>query len=568
MLLHTVAARVGCILVTLTCLEVAAETIIETAALPESSFADALAPSKVLPPVVDPQSAVEVSNTARALTIALLMPSDDSMFLSAAQIVSNGLIAASKTSAVPAQILSIASDGTTSVLEQLNAAVLAGADVAVGPLQRDLVAQLAEETHLPLPVVALNLAPEAASTSPEELVMMSVSTELEAEYIARLAVAALPEPSERYGAPRVAVMASGKPWEERIAAVYRRVLTEAGIAYVDFTASAEGLEDLRAALEPVLEEETKLEFAQQRRDIEHANANDAARKRRLLRALHAKERARIATSEPPFAAALLALDPQTASLVRNRIPLRTRVWATSSTNPGDPKTSSTSAALSYDLDNLVFGECPLVVRYDAASFEARFETAMPYSLSAKRLFALGVDAYETAQQWASRRPVIQFHGETGAITLDRSHSALVNRTPQTVVVKSGHLVEVPPEVLSKKGDMPKIMPPPETPASASETPAAEPATPVNPAPAALNTFEAPASSTVAPVAIIVDAVSEDPAPTPPVAALPTASPVPAAPALPEGRTDGLDADLEAPEGAQAEPTLSPLIHDEAAAPQL
>ena len=135
-----------------------------------------------------------------------------------------------------------------------------------------------------------------------------------------------------------------------------------------------------------------------------------------------------------------------------------RVWATSASNPGDPRTSSTSAALAYDLENVVFSECPLIVRYDAQGFEARFETAMPYSLAAKRLFALGADAYELAQQWSIKRQIIQFHGETGFLQLDRKQSAEVTRTPQTIIVREGHLIEVAPDLISTP-ELPNIQPP-------------------------------------------------------------------------------------------------------------
>ena len=39
------------------------------------------------------------------------------------------------------------------------------------------------------------------------------------------------------------------------------------------------------------------------------------------------------------------------------------------------------------------------MRYDNESFEAKFQTALPYSMPAKRLFALGLDAYQVAEDW-------------------------------------------------------------------------------------------------------------------------------------------------------------------------
>ena len=459
----------------------------------DATFVDASATS--LP-------AVEVDNR-RTLTIAYLLPPDGSAFLSASRTVANGLVAASKTSARPATILTVTAGAGGSVDEQIDAAVMSGADVVVGPLQRDLVDALATRTSLPIPVVALNAVPEKSTTAPQNLIMMSMSTESEAEYIARLAVQALPEHTERGSAPKIALLTTNGVWETRICSAYERVLREKLVDYEVFVVSTEELSALQKQLEPSLSAEDEAEF-QQRIAALHAEkpADGAAARRQKsrIRAIESERRAKVATAEPPFASALLAMDAQTAGLVRNRLPQRMRIWASSVTNPGDPRTSSSATALAYDLDNLVFTECPLLVRYDAEGFEARFATAMPYSLSAKRLFALGVDAYEMARH----RHNIQYYGETGALTLNRDVSAVVARVPRTVVVKSGMLVEVPAKELAVPGDMPKIALP-------------EPPVAPAPLPEAGTTVETPSRPTVTSILIRTEDVPADLPPSPPVA---------------------------------------------------
>ncbi len=450
--------------------------------------------------------AVEV-DSRRTLTIAYLLPPDDSAFLSASQTVANGLVAASKTSARPATILTVAAGSGGSVDEQIDAAVMSGADVVVGPLQRDLVDALATRTSLPIPVVALNAVPEKSTTAPQNLIMMSMSTENEADYVARLAVRALPESTERGSAPKIALLTTNGAWETRIRAAYERVLREQLVDYEVFVVSTEELPELQKQLEPALPPEDEAEFRQRIAALRAEKPADAAASRRQksrIRAVESERRAKVATAEPPFASALLAMDAQTAGLVRNRLPQRMRIWATSVTNPGDPRTSSSATALAYDLDNLAFTECPLLVRYDAQGFEARFATAMPYSLSAKRLFALGVDAYEMARQWASHRHNIQYYGETGALTLNRDVSAVVARVPRTVVVKSGMLVEVPAKELAVPGDMPKIALP-------------EPPVPPTPLPEAGTTVETPSRPSVTSILIRPEDVPADLPPSPPVA---------------------------------------------------
>lgn len=406
----------------------------------------------------EPQpAAAEVSAPSRQLTIALLMPPDDSPFLAAARIVGNGLSAANAASARPANLLMIEAQKGATIHDQLQAAVLAGADVAVGPIEREAVVRLAHEASLPLPVVALNAAPGKAA--PENLIMLSVSTEAEAEWIARLAVRALPAHTTSGALPKVAVITGASSWETRIRDVYEKTIKAAGIAFDVFPLDVAALDDLQKRLEPQLSEADALHLAEASREA-LAKATDDASRRRAAKAALRERRTLIAASEPPYQAALLALSAQDAGLVRNRLPQRMRVWATSASNPGDPLTSSTATTLAYDLDELVFSECPLVVRYDAAGFEARFAAAMPYSLSAKRLFALGADAREIAAQWSQKKTIIQYSGETGRLELNRLESPVVAREPQTVVVTHGRLAEIDPQAASREV-LPAVEPPPD-----------------------------------------------------------------------------------------------------------
>lgn len=398
------------------------------------------------------------------------MPPEDSPVHAAARIVGNGLLAANQTSARPANILVIETQQSTSIEEQLQAAALAGADAVIGPIEREAVARIVELPSLPLPVVALNAAESTTGRYPPKLVMLSISTEAEAEWIAKLAVRALPAQTERGTLPKAAIIVGSAPWEARIAEAYARTLARAGIEYEIQQLDPEKLSELQAHFEPLLSEEDEHALNLLARE-ELAKAQSESDRKRISRAVANMRRTKMATAEPPYQAALFALSAQEASLVRNRLPLRMRVWSTSATNPGDPATSSTATTLAYDLEKLVFSECPLLVRYDAQSFEARFETAMPYSLSAKRLFALGADAREIAGQWSQLRPQIQYHGETGSLELNRLKSPLIIREPQSVIVRSGRLVEVAQEVVAQT-ELPNIEPPPD-PASMTFAPVKE-----------------------------------------------------------------------------------------------
>lgn len=444
------AARcISVVLLTLPVLGVCTE--LETIAQPLPAGTDAAASSLVqTASTSSPAEQAAPMPTWRPLTIAVLMPQDGSPFMAAAKIVCNGLTAASKTSGQAAEILLIEATSSASLDNQLEAAIASGADVVVGPLERNAVTELAYRESLPLPTVALNVPSQALSgAAPENLIMMSVSTESEANYIAGLAAKALPAASERYGEAKVAIITSSDAWEQRIAEAFEQTLAHANVSYEVIEVTDETLPTLQKRTEPTLTEEEESVFqAKKAQAYKDYPAGTTALKRRIA-AINAERRAKIATSEPPFQAALLALDAQSASLVRNRLHQQMRIWATSASNPGDPRESSTASALAYDLDKMVFSDCPIVVRYDAQGFTARFESAMPYSLAAKRLFALGADAYELARLWSSKEQRIQFDGETGHLTLDRQLSPEVLRTPQTIVIQSGELLEAEPEAVAQ-----------------------------------------------------------------------------------------------------------------------
>lgn len=385
---------------------------------------------------------------SRPLNIAMLMPSDESPFLSAAKIVGNGLIAANRANNYGANLMLIEAPENVNIHELIDTAVFAGADVVVGPLQKDRVEHLSESEQLPIPIVTLNYSHLAAQNPADNLIMLSVATDLEAEYIAKLAIQALPQPTSLDNPSKILVLTTDKPWEQRLSEAYIRVLQQSNIPYEVFTITLDNLQELQDKCRPELSLEERLKF----RHMEIVASGDV----KALKAIRNEAKTKIATAEPPYQAALLALDARTAGLVRNRLPLRTRVWATSTTNPGDPSTSSSSSALAYDLNQVVFAECPLILRYDTQTFENKYGIAMPYSMPARRLFSLGLDAYQIAINWAKNTKSFQLKGETGDLTIDRSHSALIDRRPSTYVIHNGTLVDVPTDILIAPGDFPAI----------------------------------------------------------------------------------------------------------------
>ena len=516
----------------------------------ESSIAASEAPgmtteASAVDPAAAPFSSLLPEESDR-LTIALVMPPDGSPFTAASKIVGNGLLAASQTSREPAEVLLVEAPESTSLTEVLQSAVVAGADVVVGPLQKERVTELIRIGALPLPVVALNHPSEAVLDAdiPANLVMMSLSTENEAEYIARLAVAALEESAPEAPVPalpdataplsdetaalptperqKILILSQSGAWETRIAESYAKVLTASGTPFEIYRIDDMDLKRLREKVQPVLSEEDERRFAQRRQELRHLPGTTESERRirdQALKRLDSDMAVRRAESTPPYAGVLLALDAQSASIVRSSLPRKSRVWGTSTSNPGDPAASSAATALAFDLEGLVFAECPLLLRYDTQSFTARFAAAMPYSPAAKRLFAFGADAFGVAERWAQSNRSFEMEGETGRLVLDRDRSPVVARTPQTVLVREGHLIEVASESVAKPGPLPEVSIPSRQTLTVKEV------------------LPAKASVTVVPV-IIEDVGPEQPAPSKMLPA-----PVrtePSAPAAPEATPPGIE----------------------------
>lgn len=400
----------------------------------------------------------------RSTTIAVLMPADNSPFLPAARFVANGLAAANKLNGSPDKILLIGAKPKSNDFEgqrqalfaQLDAALASGADVVIGPLERNLVAILATQRRLPLPVVALNSIPLLSRSSPSNLIMMSLATENEASTVALHAIRALKATKLDTQAPKVAIITTGSPRENKITSVYQDTLDANNIAFDVLVVNNKNLDELKDQLSPSLSKEDQQHYKTQLAKIRQS-AKSNQQFKLLKRSLDAEYRTKLATSEPPYQAALLASDAQLASLIRNRIPIRTRVWATSISNPGDPKTSTSSTTLTYDLSDLVFTESPIVTKYDSASFEKNFQTAMPFSLAAKRLFGLGFDSYALANAWAMHLNTYQKDGETGKLSLNRNQSALVTRIPQLDIIRNG-TIEAIDEKFADKPTIPMNLP--------------------------------------------------------------------------------------------------------------
>ncbi|MBO7173508.1 MAG: penicillin-binding protein activator [Burkholderiaceae bacterium] len=388
-----------------------------------------------------------------SLTIALLLPTSDSAFAQVAQAMSNGVIAANSTNSKPAKILLLPRKQGQSALSHLQDAALSGAAVAIGPITRDDVDQIAQLDFLPLPVVSLNL-PYSDVVAPELMMSYSLSQEEEARDIVRIAVGALPEVDSRGETPKVAIFETKAPLETRIGNIFAEELEKAQVPFERIVLTPELLAQQKLYEEQIDPNEDMPELEELPDPVEDPYGYQRIRlkNKRLMQEYKAQQ----AFKEPPFYAAFLAMDARTAALVRPRLPRLTRVWGTSLLNPGDP-TQSTAASLTYDMQNVGIVEAPLVLHNNKEDFLERFSMEMPTTLLERRLFAFGVDAYRLADQWAHWNTSIQFLGMTGHLSFNHDVSPIVERHAQSAVILSNQIKARSVEHLQKPLVSPEIL---------------------------------------------------------------------------------------------------------------
>ncbi|MBR4940344.1 MAG: penicillin-binding protein activator [Burkholderiaceae bacterium] len=393
------------------------------------------------------------ANAQNSLTIALLLPSSDSAFAQVAQAMSNGVIAANSTSKTPARILLLPRKQGQTALSHLQDAALSGASVAIGPITRDEVDQVAQLDFLPLPVVSLNL-PYNDVVAPELLMSYSLSQEEEARDIVKIGIGALPEIDSKGETPKVAIFETKAPLETRIGNIFAEELEKAQVPFERIVLTPELLAQQKLYEEQIDPNDDMPELEELPDPVEDPYGYQRIRlkNKRLMQEYKAQQ----AFKEPPFYAAFLAMDARTAALVRPRLPRLTRVWGTSLLNPGDP-TQSTAASLTYDMQHVGIVEAPLVLHNNKEDFLERFSMEMPTTLLERRLFAFGVDAYRLADHWAHWSPTIQFAGMTGHLSFDHNGSPVVERHAQPAEILSNKIRARSVEQLQKPLVSPEVL---------------------------------------------------------------------------------------------------------------
>jgi len=331
-------------------------------------------------PVAAPATPAPVDEaTGETAAIVLVLPLASPTFGRAAEAVQAGFLAAAD--AAKARVLVIA-HGDDEVLAGFANAKKAGARVIVGPLVRDDLKTVAGAgLELP-PTIALNQLDEGAPLPPK-MYSLSLTLDSDARKLARRA--------REDGAATVAVIASDTPLQQRFAAAFNAewILAGGGAPVMfRFDRAPEALGSLR-------------------RDLGRAQ----------------------------YDAVLLAIDGADVALAKSYVKA-IPTFTSSLVNERQPREAL------RDLDELRFVDIPWLVEPESASF-AGVKRRDYTSPSLERLYALGVDAFRVAQEFAEGpRERLDLDGATGHLSLDASRQFV--REGRLMVFRSGDVVPADP----------------------------------------------------------------------------------------------------------------------------
>jgi uncharacterized protein len=335
----------------------------------------------------------------------LLLPPQASPFARAAEVVRQGAFAAQAAGGaeVAIQVVEV-DDRPERVQDALTRARDRGVQVVLGPLTRAQVAAAAH-TRVALPMVMLNHAEQDSAAMPSVLAL-GLTVEQEVRALVQASLRQLvPASNPTLGAaprltPRIVIVAGDAPLPRRAATAMRAELQAAGERYtvLPFVAQYEALTALGEKL----------------------------------------------TAAQPDAV-YLALDARDAAIVRPRLPRGVAVFGTSQVNLGGGE----GGLLANDLEGVVFVDAPWLLEPDHPAVMIYAKPSQALSAELQRLYALGIDGYRLAVQWASSGATtatsglpFALDGVTGWLQVDRMRSPRVQRWPSFAVFRGGKIERI------------------------------------------------------------------------------------------------------------------------------
>lgn len=271
-------------------------------------------------------------------------------------------------------------------------AVRDGAEFVVGPLQRRNVEQLADESLLPVPVLALNNLPDT-TTAPPGFYQFALAPEDEARAVATRAF--------NDGMLRAVALIPDNDWGRRVLSSFAGEFEAAGGQLLDYQSYDAAMQDFSFEIQNLM----ALSQSVQRYQRLRANIGGP---------LQFDPRRR---QDVDFV--FLAADAKSGRLIKSQLEFHYAgdlpVYSTSFINSMDGRSDT-------DLNDVMFAETPWVVQPPAwiANFPQLYNEFWPAQKRLARLHAMGYDAYHLVGGLFPPRlgPMEEIVGATGTLFLD------------------------------------------------------------------------------------------------------------------------------------------------------
>ena len=306
----------------------------------------------------------------------------------------------------------------SNVLLRYREAIEQGANLIIGPLDKEAVNILAQAESLPIPVLALNrLTP---GTQARNLIQFGLAPEDDAIAVADYA--------SKKGYQRALVLAPHSPWGSRLVTAFSTEWEENGGKVINAAYYPEKQSDFSNIIEPLL-------------SVKSSQARYQTLKKTVAVPLEYEPRRRqdidfiFLVARPQQARQLM---PQLKFHHSGLLP----IIATSHAYTGFPDPRE-----NIDLNGLVISDIPWVFDDIATSdtaYQALQKNEKAYFDKLKRFYALGIDSYRLipALNHLTEVADAQFNGVTGNLSID--HAGHVYRETRWATFKNGKLLPLTP----------------------------------------------------------------------------------------------------------------------------
>ncbi len=286
------------------------------------------------------------------------------------------------------------SDKELSFRQVYQQAIDDGATNIIGPLDKVIINQLAQQQELDVPVLTLNYSEKAFNTT-DNLFQFGLSPQDEAHQVAELAF--------RQNKKYAAVFYPDSDWGKRLSQAFTEKYTQLGGHVISQADYATDTNDYRRPIRAL--------FNLDQSSIRHRKVENTIGKKAISESHRRQDIDMIFLAATPRSAR--SIMPSFKFHHASDLP----VYSSSHVYTG-----KIDKELDRDLNGLVFCDMPWVLQ-NSSSLSKVFIKNWPQQASFTRLFALGIDAYHLVYNldYLENRDFAFFDGQTGNIQLDENN---------------------------------------------------------------------------------------------------------------------------------------------------